>query len=443
MVPKIHKKGCSFMGLGRYVLHDEGADTSHRVGWTETINLGTRNPETAVKVMAAIAMDQERLKRESGVRRSGRKSKDAVLHVTLSWHPEEAKELTKAEQVKAAKWFLREIKADDRQALVVCHTDQEQPHVHLVINRVSPQDGRMLSSSFEKLNASKWALKYEQERGKVYCKNREINQAARKRGEYVRGKKDAARHIYEQQKQLANDNSKKQALIDEQRKRADELARQERQQRERRLEEWKETQQRWKNERRQQRADAKKELTTARDQVRKAFRPRWEELHHQQAAGWKQFEQNEQSLRGRMQNALQLTWKRLFDRGEGEPTLSDAFRILSSEGGRREALANRHKSQDHELHQEQLAIEKRALRDVRQSLPATLLEQRQQRRQERSEIIGRHQQEAADMKQSWKEYGRWRREAWKELELSPRSQELLRKFDEMSRGRERDDGIEY
>jgi len=433
MVPKIHKKGCSFMGLGRYVLHDIGADTADRVGWTETINLGTRNPETAIKIMAAVAMDQERLKKEAGVRRSGRKSKDSVLHATLAWHPDEAKELTKAEQLKAAHWFLREIKADDRQALVVCHTDKT-PHVHLVINRVSPTDGRMLSSSFEKLNASKFALKYEQERGTIYCQKRVINHAARNRGEYVRGEKDAARHIYEQQQKLANDNSQKQALLEEQRKRAAELAQRERRERQQRLEEWQATQKRWKQERQQQQADIKKDLTITRDQVQKSYRPQWERLHQQQAEAWQQFEQNEQSLKGRMQNAFQLTWKRLFNRGEGEPTLSDAFRILSSEGGRREALKNRFKAEEADLHRVQRADEKRAVKEVRQALPAKLLEQRKKRRQERREIIDRHQQKTASIKAAWKEYGRWRRGAWKELApgLSPRDMrklKLQKKFD--------------
>ena len=67
MLPKIHKNGTSFKGIAQYVLHDKNAETSQRVAWTETINLATRNPDTAWKVMSAVSLDQARLKREAGV----------------------------------------------------------------------------------------------------------------------------------------------------------------------------------------------------------------------------------------------------------------------------------------------------------------------------------------------------------------------------------------
>ena len=102
------------------------------------------------------------------------------------------------------------------------------PHVHLIINRVSPTDGRMLPSSFEKMKSSRWAEKYEKDRGKIYCHRRVINNAARKRGEYVRGKKDTARHVYEAQKKVANDNSKKKALLEEHRRKAAAIAKKDR-----------------------------------------------------------------------------------------------------------------------------------------------------------------------------------------------------------------------
>ena len=52
MVPKIHAKGSSFKGCATYVLHDKDAQTSERVAWSETVNLGTSNPHAAWKVMA-------------------------------------------------------------------------------------------------------------------------------------------------------------------------------------------------------------------------------------------------------------------------------------------------------------------------------------------------------------------------------------------------------
>ncbi|MFN0132759.1 MAG: hypothetical protein ACKVW3_09560 [Phycisphaerales bacterium] len=102
MVPKLHAKGTSFRGAAAYLLHDKNrAKTSNRVAWTETRNLATGDPHVAWKLMAATAMDRERLKRGAGVKNSGRKSGDVVLHRTLSWHPGEKDKLPREEMMRA------------------------------------------------------------------------------------------------------------------------------------------------------------------------------------------------------------------------------------------------------------------------------------------------------------------------------------------------------
>ena len=186
MVPKINSRGSSFKGAAAYLLHDKGqADTSERVAWVETVNMATSSPQTAWRVMAATALDAGRLKAQAGVKKTGRSSKDAVLHVTLAWSPEQTP--GRAEMSGFAHRALDALKAGDRQAMIICHTDEEHPHVHLLINRVSPVDGRLLSSSKEKAVLSALALAYEQEGGTIYCKQREENAERRKKGEFVRG----------------------------------------------------------------------------------------------------------------------------------------------------------------------------------------------------------------------------------------------------------------
>src|SRR5262245_60840168 len=145
MVPKIHKKGKSFGGAARYLLRDIDADTAERVAWTEVRNVSTRNPEAAWRVMAFTSMDQDRLKAEAGVKNTGRKSKDHVLHFSLAWHAEEAPTLNKAEMMRAANTILQVMNAHEHQAMIICHTDKPQPHVHVLVNRVHPKDGRILS----------------------------------------------------------------------------------------------------------------------------------------------------------------------------------------------------------------------------------------------------------------------------------------------------------
>ena len=78
MIAQIAKRGTSFKGAGLYYLHDKKADTSERVAWTETRNLMTDNPAMGLRVMAATAMDKDRLKADAGIKATGRKSKGDV-----------------------------------------------------------------------------------------------------------------------------------------------------------------------------------------------------------------------------------------------------------------------------------------------------------------------------------------------------------------------------
>jgi hypothetical protein len=195
MVPKLHAKGTSFKGAAAYLLHDKGAATSGRVSWVETVNLMTGNPDAAWRVMAATAMNAARLKEQAAVKKTGRTSKEAVLHLTLAWSPDQKP--TREEMSDFASRTIAALKAGDRQAMIICHTDEKHPHVHVLINRVSPVDGRMLPSSNEKLELSKLALAYEKEGGTVLCKQRETNAEKRKKGEHVRGEKDIPRPEFE------------------------------------------------------------------------------------------------------------------------------------------------------------------------------------------------------------------------------------------------------
>ncbi|MEZ6069480.1 MAG: relaxase/mobilization nuclease domain-containing protein [Pirellulales bacterium] len=156
MIPKIHAKGHSFRGVAQYVLHDKDrADTDDRVAWFETRNLATDDANVAWRVMAATAMNQDLLKEAAGIKKTGRKSSAHVLHYTLSWHADEAEGLTRDEMLRAVEGSLEALgrsPTDDRegqlasehQALIVCHNDEPQPHVHVIVNRVHPEHGVML-----------------------------------------------------------------------------------------------------------------------------------------------------------------------------------------------------------------------------------------------------------------------------------------------------------
>ena len=74
----------------------------------------------------------------------------------------------------------------DRQVVMVAHRDTAQPHVHVVVNRVSVEDGRAAKLGNSYLKLSRWAEGYEREQGHIRCPQRVENNAERDRGEWVR-----------------------------------------------------------------------------------------------------------------------------------------------------------------------------------------------------------------------------------------------------------------
>lgn len=179
MVPDIASKGHSFKGAMAYYLHDkrqeggENPTTSERVAWTENRNIVVEDPWSAMHIMIATAKDADRLKAEAGIKNTGRKSSAHVYAYSLAWHPDEAANLDRAEMVRAVDSSLKALGADHLQAVVICHQDQKHPHVHVVLNRVDPANGKMHAFSNDRLILSDWANAYERERGQILTPLRE------------------------------------------------------------------------------------------------------------------------------------------------------------------------------------------------------------------------------------------------------------------------------
>lgn len=176
MVPRIHAGGKSFSGVVAYLTHDAGTlderrpKTAERVGMVELENLPECRPATAARIMAGTAREADTLKRLADVSTRGRKLDKPVYHFSLSWSPEERPE--RAEMLTAARGSLEALGMGNRQALVVEHTDRAHRHVHVVVNRVSPEDGRAASCSNDARTLSRWAQTWEREQGRVRCPGR-------------------------------------------------------------------------------------------------------------------------------------------------------------------------------------------------------------------------------------------------------------------------------
>jgi len=412
VIPKLHAKGGSFHGAALYLLHDKEAASSDRVAWTETRNLATDNPDAAWRVMAATAMDQARLKEEAGIKSTGRRSKQSVLHLTLSWHPDEAEGLSQEEMMRAAHGAIRALGAGDHQALCVSHDDEPQPHVHILLNRVSPIDGRMLSSSKEKLALSAWAESYERERGEILCEERALNNAARARGQFVRGAKEKPRHIYELE--ASNDNQPgADKLREAQRKKDMALRKKSTAQAARRKKEWADLIDGHREKKAEIYATAKKRATIARDRVAERFKDDWRQLYHEQNAERRAFALQEQGAMGRAKNALrQVDWRGLLRSGRRGQAIRQAFGLLSSSGVRAEALRCSQQRENLALEKREGAAGKKAVSEAHRVRDRQLENHGGLFSQARSDLILKHGLEGAALKAAWAARGKQRREAW-------------------------------
>jgi hypothetical protein len=175
MIPNI-KTGTSFRGAQLYYLHDKRAErellrlSDKRVAWTEARNTAHDEIDEAFAEMVATFRDQDALKTMSGFRLSGRPCEEPVMTVSLAWHPSEKP--GKEEMLRAADGYLKHMGWEDHQAVYVCHTDTAHPHLHIILNRIHPETGKVLDDAFSRNRSQEWARAYEQERGRVWCEER-------------------------------------------------------------------------------------------------------------------------------------------------------------------------------------------------------------------------------------------------------------------------------
>lgn len=169
--------GTSFKGAAEYLLHDKNGTTSDRVAWTHRMNLFSNTVEDAWFEMMDTWRDRNALKKAAGYKTSGRDNKAPVLHMSLSWHPDETPSADHMRETAVA--ALKALGLQEHQALIVAHNDEPQPHVHLLINTVHPVTGKTADLKHSKQTLSRWAEAYEREHGQIRCEQRVKNNARR------------------------------------------------------------------------------------------------------------------------------------------------------------------------------------------------------------------------------------------------------------------------
>jgi len=194
MIPRLQSAGGSFLGAGKYYLHDKLSEqqaesardgvrvstrgqSDERVWFTDTRNCLNIDPERALEEMWHTAENQTWLKHQAGVKRGGRACEDPVKTLSLAWHKDDAP--TPEHMVEAADSFLKHMGWDQHQAVYVGHKDTEHRHIHIILNRVHPETGRTLNDYRDQVRAQEWALAYEKEHQQIRCDMREVNAAKR------------------------------------------------------------------------------------------------------------------------------------------------------------------------------------------------------------------------------------------------------------------------
>jgi len=430
MIVRIHKTGTSFKGCAAYLLHDKDASTSERVGWVATHNLGTDNPHTAWRVMAATAMKQGELKRAAGISGTGRKTKGTVLHYSLSWKGvENPEELTKEAMLRAAKSSLgaygvdpalfkpgaknipkRKQYADEHQAVIICHTDEKHPHVHIMVNRVHPEHGCILPNGKDQDKLSAWANEYEHSTGMVLCKNRADNWDSRKRGIWVKGDKNMPRHTFEMIRKTlptaANENRSPalQRLMDDQQAKNVALGREGGLQAKKHKQAWRDLAQKYQAQQKAIRERSAEKVAALKKQSAAEYKPLFSKLrsdHTKQLEAFQEDEAGKRSMAGNVWESMKLLPKiRVED--PHDLKIKDVFAPFAGAGARLELLQKSQAQEKRGLERRQEAALKVSVAEVKTKEKAAHSENTELYIKEKSSLELTQNMEVAALRAKWK-----------------------------------------
>ena len=126
----VSSKSRSFESLGKYLVNAKDGDEQDRVAWSASRNLPTDDPELAARIMRATAAQNVRVDQP-------------VYHLTISFDPGDPVDRGTMERI--ADRVIATLGLKEHQVVIVAHADREHPHMHLLINRVHPETGKVWS----------------------------------------------------------------------------------------------------------------------------------------------------------------------------------------------------------------------------------------------------------------------------------------------------------
>lgn len=450
MIPQVAKRGTSFVGAGLYYLHDKKLDgetsrsTDERVEWTQTRNIMSDDADFSLRLMAATAMDKDRLKEQAGISSAGRKSKGEVYAYSLAWHPDEQGEITKADMLQAADQSLKALGAQKHQALIVAHNDADHPHVHVILNMVNPENGKNLTVSNDRKKLHKWSNDYRKERGQEHlCPNKAAKfeaiekQRQGEKVEFVKGE-NLPRQFYDASK-AANDNTTKpdreafktlQAKIFKSETVTVSVNGQYHDLNLSEFGKYQNTKQDVETkdlyrEHQQRKAsinkDHKQDKERAIEAVKAQMKPAFGEAYRQHSNDRYYWRERDKTLVGKLQNAIKtVKFTRELGRGENKNFISSLYSALSSAGRREQTLEKQLKNSLAELRKEERRQIKNAVGMVDNRKIDRLKAARQNYKMSSERLSDHHDRERKELRSRWTDYAKRKREAFKALKAKGR-----------------------
>lgn len=124
----VSSSGTGFRALAAYLVRGRTGLEEGRIGWASPRNLPTADPELAATLMRATAAQNVRVEKP-------------VYHLGLAFDPGDP--VDRAAMERVADRVLGALGLSEHQALIVAHQDRAHPHVHVLVNRVHPETGRV------------------------------------------------------------------------------------------------------------------------------------------------------------------------------------------------------------------------------------------------------------------------------------------------------------
>ncbi len=145
-------KGKSFKGSVSYVMHEGAA---------------------LLEAEGVLADSTKDIIRSFAMQRSGRKEiKQPVGHIPLSFSPEDKGRMTDEFMVQLAKEYMQEMGIKNTQYIIVRHENTDNPHLHIVYNRID-NDLKLISVNHDYKRNIKVCKKLKDKHGLTYGEGKE------------------------------------------------------------------------------------------------------------------------------------------------------------------------------------------------------------------------------------------------------------------------------